>query len=112
MVDADNAPLIGATITDAENPTVGTVTGIDGTFTLTANPNGRLLVECLGFKSQTIAVAGKTRFEIKLLPDITMIDELVVVGYGTMRKSDLTGAVSAVNSEVFEDRPVSSIGQA
>lgn len=112
IVDADKNPLVGATVSDANNYTVGTVTGIDGKFNISTTQNGRLLVECLGYKSQTIEVAGRTFLEITLLPDVTMIDELVVVGYGTMRKSDLTGAVAAVNSEVFEDRPVSNVGQA
>lgn len=97
-------PLIGASV--FENGTNnGTITDLDGTFSLTVQENATITVSSIGYKSQEIAVGDQSNFDILLREDTEFLDEVVVVGYATMKKRDLVGAVDAVDSRVIEDRP-------
>lgn len=111
IVDSNKQPIIGATIANFSTMD-GVITLDDGTFSIKAKPNDELVIECIGYISKKIVVSTQTNLEIVLETDLFSLDDLVVVGYGSVRKRDLTGSVSSVNSEVFEDRPVSNLGQA
>lgn len=104
VVDAKGEPVIGATIME-KGTTNGTITDFDGNFNLNVADGAQLDISYIGYKTQSIkAVYGKN-LAITLGEDTEMLDEVVVVGYGSMRKSDLTGAVNRANIEAFEDSP-------
>ena len=99
VVDQDGEPLIGATVRVKGSQT-GSVTDIDGNFQLDAPANGTLVVSYVGYKDSEIAVRGRAVIEkIQLESDSQVLDQVVVVGYGTQKKADLTGSVSIVNAE-------------
>ncbi|MBD8487766.1 TonB-dependent receptor [Echinicola sp. CAU 1574] len=91
----------------------GTVTDIDGKFTIEV-PDGSavLVISSIGYKTTEVTVGDQTIIDVKLEEDTQALDEVVVVGYGTQKKVNLTGAVSQVTSEMLENRPVANIGQA
>lgn len=105
-------PIIGATV-KVKGSANGTMTDIDGKFSLTNVPaNAVLVVSYVGFTTQEVPVDGKSSVEILLKEDSKVLEEVVVVGFGTQKKVNLTGAVATVSAEKFENRPVSNIGQA
>ena len=94
--DATGEPMIGVSII-VDGTTIGGVTDFDGNFTIQNVPeNGVLKISYVGFKDQKISVAGKSSIDVTLQEDAMGLDEIVVVGYGTMKKKDLTGAVASV----------------
>jgi TonB-linked SusC/RagA family outer membrane protein len=112
VTDEHGDPIIGATIVVKSNPTQGTVTDIDGTFSLLNAPdNAVLIVTYVGMRSQEVNTAGLSTINIVLETDVELLDEIIVVGYGTTQKVNLTGAVEQVTSEVFENRPITNISQ-
>lgn len=99
VVDQDGEPLIGATVRVKGSQT-GSVTDFDGNFTIDAPANATLVVSYVGYKDREIAVNGRAVIEtIQLESDSQILDQVVVVGYGTQKKADLTGSVSIVNAE-------------
>src|SRR5690554_2916718 len=109
VVDANNAPLIGVTI-QVPGTTTGTVTDADGNFTLgNVPPNGTIEVSYVGMKTELIQVNGRTTIDVILTEDTEMLEEVVVVGYGTMKKSDLTGAVENVSAARLLDKPAFNV---
>ena len=96
--DAAGEPIIGATVME-QGTQNGTVTDFDGNFTLKLQKGGNLNISYVGMKSQVVKTAGKSSVNVTLEDDNTTLNDLVVVGYGTMKKSDLTGSVSSVNTE-------------
>jgi TonB-linked SusC/RagA family outer membrane protein len=95
--DAKGEPIIGASV--LEKGTInGTVTDLNGHFKLTISPKGILFVSYIGYQSQSVPVMGKSTIEITLQEETKLIEEVVVVGYGTQKKSDLTGAVTSIKS--------------
>ena len=93
--------------------TSGTVTDADGAFTLTVpNQDAVLIVSYLGYQAQEITVGTQTNFNLSLLEDVTALEELVVVGYGSQKKSDLTGAISSVPTEEIASFPIARVDQA
>ncbi|MDR0333275.1 MAG: SusC/RagA family TonB-linked outer membrane protein [Dysgonamonadaceae bacterium] len=101
---ADNTgdPLIGVNVIET-GTTNGTITDIDGNFTLTlTTPNPTLTVTYVGFETQTIVVGTRSVINIVMAEESSFLDELIVVGYGTMRRSDLTGAVGMINAQALE----------
>ena len=110
--DAAGNPVVGASIVDLKNPASGTSSGIDGAFSLSADPQAELEISFIGYRSQRIPLNNRTLLEITLEEDTAQIDEVVVVGYGTMRKNDLTGAIASVGSKQIRDTPVANVGQA
>lgn len=111
--DPSGETLIGASVRVVGSSS-GTVTDIDGKFVLQGlHPDAVLEISYIGYKTQQVAVDGKHELKIILLKDTQLLDELVVVGYGTMRKSDLTGAVASVNtSEAIKTTPTANITDA
>lgn len=108
VVDANGEPVIGATIKE-QGTANGTITDFDGNFTLDVADNAMLEVSYIGYKSQELkAVAGKM-LSVTLREDTEVLDEVVVVGYGTQKKVNLTGSVETVGAERIADKPVTSI---
>nr|WP_319510911.1 TonB-dependent receptor [uncultured Draconibacterium sp.] len=103
----DNAPVIGATIS-VEGTTNGTVTNIDGEFTLSVDAADVLVFSFIGYKSQTVPVGDQTTFNITLQQDVTDLDEVVVVGYGVQKKKLVTGATVQVSGENLQKMSTSS----
>ena len=103
--------VIGASVME-KGTTNGTITGIDGDFSLNMSSNGTLVVSFVGYKTQEVQVKGQKQLQVVLSEDAEMLDEVVVIGYGTMKKSDLTGAVSSIGNKDIKDSPVSNLGQA
>ena len=106
VVDTNNDPLIGVTIAE-QNTTNGTITDIDGNFSIQCAKGATLKFSYIGYKDVTETATG-TNLKIVLIEDTHSLDEVVVVGYGTQKKVNLTGAVSAVGGEELAKRPVAN----
>ena len=106
----DQEPIIGATVLE-KGSLNGTVTDLDGQFTLAVKNNAVLVVSYVGFTTQEIATEGRRDFRVVLAEDNKLLDDVVVVGYGTMKKSDLTGAVASANIKAFEKSPNTNVLQ-
>jgi TonB-linked SusC/RagA family outer membrane protein len=96
VLDEKSEPLIGATI-NIEGTTNAVITDLEGKFTIKVLPSEKLVISYLGYKPKTIAIGKNRRFDIILDPSVTEMDEVVVVGYGSQRKSDIATAVASVN---------------
>ena len=96
--DPRGEPIIGANIM-IKGTTIGVISDIDGKFSINANPNSILKITYIGYSDQEIRIDNRTYFEIELLETSLEIEEVVVVGYGTQRKSDVTGSLSVVKAE-------------
>src|SRR5690606_33413364 len=92
--------------------TTGTTTDLDGNFTINAPANSTLVFTYIGFANQEVAVNNQTQLNIVLETSGEELDQVVIVGYGTQKKVNLTGAVSTVDSKQLESRPVQNVGQA
>ena len=104
-------PIIGASVVEKGNISNGTITDIDGNFVLSVKPDAILVISYIGYQSQEIqAVPGKV-ISIVLKEDSEMLDEVVVVGYGTAKKSDLTGSVVRADIKALENSPSVNIFQ-
>lgn len=111
VVDANGEPVIGATIKE-QGTANGTITDFDGNFALNVADNAMLEVSYIGYKSQELkAVVGKT-LSVTLKEDTEVLDEVVVVGYGTQRKGNIATAVTTIKSETLQNRPVQTVGEA
>ena len=106
--DSFGEAVIGATIME-QGTQNGTVSDFDGNFTLKLQKGGNLVISYVGMKTQTLPTAGKSTFSIVLEDDATTLNDVVVVGYGTMKKSDLTGSVSSVNTEQLNAKGAASV---
>ncbi len=102
-----NEPLIGVSVV-VKGTTTGTTTDADGRFSLRAADNAVLVVTYLGFLSQEVAVSGRSNIQVKLQPDVKVLEEVVVTGYQTERKKDLTGAVSVVDTDDMKRQAVAN----
>lgn len=110
--DTSGTPVIGANVI-VEGTTNGTTTDLNGQFRLANVPgNANLNVSFIGYIPQTVPVGSRSVITITLEEDTKVIDDVVVVGYGVQKKTNLTGAVSMVDSDVFDSRPVQNVAQA
>jgi TonB-linked SusC/RagA family outer membrane protein len=110
--DPTGEPIIGATVME-QGTQNGTVTDFDGNFTITLKGKSHKLVfSYVGMVNQTVDVAGKSSVNVAMKDDAQMLDEVVAIGYTTVRKRDLTGAVSQVSAKQIEDIPVSNVTEA
>ena len=108
VVDANGEAIIGASVI-IKGTSNGSVTDFEGNFTINNVPaKGNLEISYIGYKTQTVALGGKASFTVTLQEDNALLDEVVVVGYGVQRKSDVTGALTRVNEEQLNSRPVSN----
>ncbi len=109
VVDQDGEPLIGATVR-VKGAQSGSVTDLDGNFEIEASSNATLLISYVGYKDREIAVRGRAVIEqIQMEPDSQVLEQVVVVGYGTQKKADLTGSVSVVNADELKRTSNSNI---
>ncbi len=112
VVDKTGEPVIGASVV-VKGTTNGTITDFDGNFSLQGVPNnGTIQISFVGYKTQDISVAGKSTVKVTLVEDTEMLDEVVVVGYGVQKKSDVTGAMASVGAEQLAARPVNNAFEA
>ena len=112
VVDAQGEPIIGASVV-VKGTSNGTVTDLDGKFTIANAPaKGNLVISYVGYRTQTIALGGKSQFNVTLDEDKQLLDEVVVVGYGVQRKSDVTGALAHMDAKELTNMPVSNALQA
>ena len=102
VTDQQNEPLIGVTVLVDGQTTGGTVTDFDGNYSIKAASNATLKFSYIGYQDQKVAVGGKTVINVKMKEDAELLEEVVVVGYGTQKKESLTGAVTVVDSKAFE----------
>lgn len=109
--DAQGDPVIGANVV-VKGTTNGTITDIDGNFSLEVPDNATLIVSYIGFTDRSISVGNSSNLMIVLSEDTQKLDEVVVVGYGTQKKVNLTGAITSVDAEVLENRPITNSTQA
>ena len=110
VTDADGMPLVGATvivITGTQSGG-GTTTDANGKFAIAAAPGQRLSVSYIGYKETSVEVTTKTDYDIRLESDNAQIDEVIVVGYGTQKKVNVTGSVATIDSKAFDKRPIVS----
>lgn len=113
VVDKDGEPIIGATIRDAKNKQVGTITDLDGNFELSVPENTSIEIHSIMFETKLIAVKGKSTIKVTLNQEEKLLEELVVVGYDTQRRANLTGAVGTVNvNKQMGGRPITDAGRA
>lgn len=104
VVDASGEPVIGASVV-VKGTTTGVITDLDGNFILNnVSEKSVLVISYVGYKSQEITVSGKSAINVTMQEDSEMLDEVVVVGYGAMKKSSLTGSVTVVDSKIFENK--------
>ncbi len=109
VTDTENQPVIGAYVV-VKGTSSGTVTGTDGQFTMSVpSSTSTIKISFIGFVSQEIVVGDKTVINVVMEPDATAVDEVVVVGYGTVKRTDITGSVGSVTSETISGRGATSV---
>ena len=111
VTDRSGETVIGAAVM-VVNSTNGAVTGVDGTYSLQVSPNATLEVSCMGFTTQRIPVQGRNRIDIVMTDDAQALDAIVVVGYGSARKSDVTGSIVSVGGDNLRAVPANDITHA
>lgn len=111
VVDSNNEPLIGVTVTIV-NTKQGVITDSNGSYVLSVDPKSELQFSFIGFETKTITVGNQKVINVSLIESIQQLDELVVIGYGTVKKRDLTGATSSIKGSELAQVPVTTTAQA
>ena len=111
VTDLNGDSVIGAAV-QVQNTTNGTVTDVDGKYSISVPRNAVLEVSSMGYKTQTVSVNGRTVIDVTLAEDAEAIEETVVIGYGTAKKSDVTGSIASINQEVLRQIPAGDISTA
>lgn len=109
--DSSGEPVIGASVVVKGNNTMGTITDFDGNFMLDVPTKSVLVISYIGYVTQEVSTAGKKSLEIILKEDTKTLDEVVVIGYGTQRKGDVTSSVASVKADNFVKGAVKDVGQ-
>lgn len=109
--DSSGEPVIGASVVVKGNNTMGTITDFDGNFMLDVPAKSVLVISYIGYGTQEVPTAGKNSLEIVLKEDTKTLDEVVVIGYGTQRKGDVTSSVASVKADNFVKGAVKDVGQ-
>lgn len=110
VIDAKGEPIPGANIS-VKGTTIGTITDMDGNFSIDVNPNQILTISFIGYETKTIPVSNQKTLNVVLKETVNQLDELVVVSYGTQKKRDLTGSVSKIDAGELESFPVGQFAQ-
>ncbi|SHF84485.1 TonB-linked outer membrane protein, SusC/RagA family [Arenibacter palladensis] len=111
IVDELGQPIPGANIV-IKGTTTGVVTDFDGNYSIEASPTDELVISYVGYTTQNIVVGSKTTINVNMELDQQLLDEVVVIGYGTAKKKDVTGAVARVSSESFANQPLTRVDEA
>jgi hypothetical protein len=107
----DGSALVGCSIVE-KGTTNGVLSDSEGQFSITVkDPNAILILDFIGYGKKEVVVGNQTNISVKLLPEASLLDDIVVVGYGTQKKSDITGAVGTLKSEDFNKGIVANPGQ-
>ncbi|MFM8348420.1 MAG: carboxypeptidase-like regulatory domain-containing protein, partial [Bacteroidota bacterium] len=101
---SDGSPLPGVSILE-KGTTNGTTTDAQGAFTLQVSPGATLAFSFIGYQSQELAVGSQSVLDVSLKPESTTLTDVVVIGYGTIEKRDVTGSIASVNNKEFKDQP-------
>ena len=109
--DSNGEPILGATI-KVNGSKVATVTDMDGNFSVNAKPGSTITISYVGFETQTVTVKGTNLVPIVLKEDDRTLNDVVVIGYGVQKKSDLTGAVASVSGDAIKNLSTSDAGAA
>lgn len=109
--DENGEPVIGANVM-VKGSTTGNITDLDGRFSVEAAPDAVLQVSFIGYVSQDIKLNGKSSVTITLMEDTQALDEVIVVGYGSVKKQNLTSSVSKITDEAVKERPITTLGEA
>lgn len=109
--DSSGEPVIGASVVVKDNKTMGTITDFDGNFSLDVPSKSVLVISYIGYVTQEVPVTGKKSLDIMLKEDTKTLDEVVVIGYGTQRKGDVTSSVASVKADNFVKGAVKDVGQ-
>lgn len=109
--DSSGEPVIGASVVVKDNKTMGTITDFDGNFSLEVPSKSVLVISYIGYVTQEVSVTGKKSLDIILKEDTKTLDEVVVIGYGTQRKGDVTSSVASVKADNFVKGAVKDVGQ-
>ncbi len=108
ITDENGEGLPGATIQE-KGTSNGTITDVNGSYSLTVPQNAVLTISFVGYEMQEVALNGRSVIDSQLDPDVSALDEVVVIGYGSMKKSDLTGAISSVSAEELQETRVGNV---
>lgn len=108
IVDDNNEPVIGANVS-IKGTTTGTITDMDGKFSLEASKGMTLLISYIGFETQEVTVGSQTSYKIRLSEDSQALDEVVVIGYGTQNKQAITGSISKAKLETYKIVPTNNV---
>ena len=111
VFDENNEPVIGANVTEV-GTTNGIITDFDGNFTLNVAKGASIQISYIGYQTQTIKVTSAQKLVINLEVDRQSLDEVVVVGYGSVKKQNLTGSVSKITDDAMTERPIATLGEA
>ena len=111
VLDESGMPIPGVSVYQKDT-TVGTITDFEGEYTLNVSGTNPVLVfSYVGFQTQEIPVNGRSTIQVTMENDVQDLDEVVVVGYGVQKRANLTGAVSTVDTEVLEARPITDVAR-
>lgn len=108
IVDDNNEPIIGANVS-IKGSTTGTITDVDGKFSIEASPGLTLLISYIGYATQEVTVGNQTVYKVKMLEDSQALDEVVVIGYGTLNKQAITGSITKASIDTYRDVPTNNI---
>lgn len=111
VTDSNGDPVVGANVLE-KGTSNGAITDLDGRFTLSVEPNAVLKISYIGYLSKEVPVNNQRILKIELIEDSQALDEVVVVGYGTVRKADLAGSVSVLDNKAFKDQPITQVSDA
>ena len=111
VADESGAPIIGAAVV-VDGTSIGTTTGVDGGFKLSAPANGTITVSFVGFEDVKVPIAGKTSINVVLKASVEQLDDVVVVAFGAKRKQDVVGSVSSVKSTIINNSQATSVSSA
>lgn len=111
VTDVNGEPLIGVNVTEKDRPGVGTVTDFNGRFTINVPLNAVLVFSYVGYKTAEQSVSGQRSLTVKL-EDNSTLKEVVVIGYGVVRKADLAGSVAVMDNKAFRDQPITQVSDA
>lgn len=111
ITDENGEPLPFANIT-IKGTTIGAVSDFDGNYNIKASEGNTIIISCLNYKNKEITIGTQSSYDVQMETDNMLLDEIVAVGYGTMKKSDLTGAVSSIKAEQLKKTPAAGLDQA
>ena len=108
VTDRTNQPLVGVSVM-VDGTRTGVATDLQGSYVINAPGNATLVFSTIGMETQRIPVNNRTQINVVMVDDAVLLQELVVVGYGTQKKENLTGAVATVDTKLLEARPIADI---